>query len=397
MQLGWIDFSPTHRKRLESIMDLFQEKRVLDELGIGTVRDAFANTLFPGTTTIQTRARYFLIVPWCMQEVERDKRKIKDYRKNLHELEYRLIDTLCQGEDQQGVIGKNSRRTLKRKPSSIYWNGMKTYGIIQWQGSMEAYMQNIRKGDLLTSGPNERYDEQEDEEEKTVLWASVPPPPDDWQNKLSLRLTKEEAGFLRRQVIHHGRDSLWAKILEEEKYEVLDYPSIEPLEEDESLPEGLRRLVHQAVQFNQLMKGALIFYNLKVRELVEQDPGPLQGAWEKYLSEIASFRWEDWKTTRLWDRFPYIDLNTRRFIEKWISFLKEENFGDPATELLRKRELKLKGIHRARLADKSAAQKLPEDSYPGIRLGPNGTVYYLDYRWGIVTQLLADIKDGLNA
>ena len=61
MNLGWIDFSPTHRKRLESIMDLFQEKRVLDELGIGTVRDAFANTLFPGTTTIQTRARSVLL------------------------------------------------------------------------------------------------------------------------------------------------------------------------------------------------------------------------------------------------------------------------------------------------------------------------------------------------
>lgn len=129
MNLGWIDFSPTHRKRLESIMDLFQEKRVLDELGIGTVRDAFANTLFPGTTTIQTRARYFLIVPWCMQEVERDKKQAREYRKNLHELEYRLIDTLCRGEDQQGVIGKYSRQNLKRKPSSIYWNGMKAWGI----------------------------------------------------------------------------------------------------------------------------------------------------------------------------------------------------------------------------------------------------------------------------
>jgi hypothetical protein len=32
-----------------------------DELGIGSVRDAFAELLFPGTGAIMTRARYFLL------------------------------------------------------------------------------------------------------------------------------------------------------------------------------------------------------------------------------------------------------------------------------------------------------------------------------------------------
>lgn len=39
----------------------FGERTTRDELGIGTVRDAFADALFPGTSTIQTRAHYFLI------------------------------------------------------------------------------------------------------------------------------------------------------------------------------------------------------------------------------------------------------------------------------------------------------------------------------------------------
>ena len=42
-----------------------------DELGIGSVRDAFADMLFPGTSTIMTRARYFLLVPWTYQRLER--------------------------------------------------------------------------------------------------------------------------------------------------------------------------------------------------------------------------------------------------------------------------------------------------------------------------------------
>lgn len=35
-------------------------------LGFAPIRDAFADYFFPGTSTIQTRARYFLFVPWIM-------------------------------------------------------------------------------------------------------------------------------------------------------------------------------------------------------------------------------------------------------------------------------------------------------------------------------------------
>ena len=51
-------------------MPLFGEHDTRDELGIGSVRDAFADTLFPGTSTITTRARYFLLVPWTYQRLE---------------------------------------------------------------------------------------------------------------------------------------------------------------------------------------------------------------------------------------------------------------------------------------------------------------------------------------
>ena len=45
-------------------MNLLSEQGAVDELGTGIVRDAFANYFFPGTSTIQTRAKYFLIVPY---------------------------------------------------------------------------------------------------------------------------------------------------------------------------------------------------------------------------------------------------------------------------------------------------------------------------------------------
>ena len=67
----WLDYSEREKRKMLDVIDLFGEQDTRDELGIGTVRDAFADLLFPGTSTIQTRARYFLFVPWMYLELER--------------------------------------------------------------------------------------------------------------------------------------------------------------------------------------------------------------------------------------------------------------------------------------------------------------------------------------
>lgn len=68
MQLGWIDFSKQDRANAINIIDSMKEKGVLDELGFGSLRQAFADFFFPGTSTIQTRAKYFFIVPYILQD-----------------------------------------------------------------------------------------------------------------------------------------------------------------------------------------------------------------------------------------------------------------------------------------------------------------------------------------
>lgn len=60
--LSWIDFDQADRDRTRRIMDLFSEKEARDELGLGSVRDAISDLLFPGTSTIQTRLRYMMFV-----------------------------------------------------------------------------------------------------------------------------------------------------------------------------------------------------------------------------------------------------------------------------------------------------------------------------------------------
>ncbi len=61
---AWVDFAEEDQQKMLDVVHMFQEKDTRDELGIGIIRDAFADYFFPGTSTIQTRARYMLFVPW---------------------------------------------------------------------------------------------------------------------------------------------------------------------------------------------------------------------------------------------------------------------------------------------------------------------------------------------
>jgi hypothetical protein len=67
----WLDYSEQERRKMLDAIRLFKDQNTVDELGIGTVRDTFADLFFPGTGTVQTRARYFLFVPWMYLSIER--------------------------------------------------------------------------------------------------------------------------------------------------------------------------------------------------------------------------------------------------------------------------------------------------------------------------------------
>ena len=70
--LAWLDHDAEARDRTRRILALFQEEGTRDQLGLGGIRDSLSDLLFPGTSTIQTRLRYFLLVPWVYERLEED-------------------------------------------------------------------------------------------------------------------------------------------------------------------------------------------------------------------------------------------------------------------------------------------------------------------------------------
>src|ERR1700674_5365187 len=75
---AWLDCSARERRTMLEVVDLFREKGTVDELGLGTIRDAFADRLFPGTSTLHSRTRYCLFIPWLSQRIEAENTKSAD-------------------------------------------------------------------------------------------------------------------------------------------------------------------------------------------------------------------------------------------------------------------------------------------------------------------------------
>src|SRR5262245_6290078 len=139
----WLDYSEQQRRQMLDVIDLFREQETRDELGIGAVRDAFADMLFPGTSTIQTRARYFLFVPWIYRQLEAKRTPSDQVRLKARKLEVTLIYALLDSEDTAGLLGKQAKETLQRLPSNVYWQGLRILGLCFYQGSQDQYHRSL--------------------------------------------------------------------------------------------------------------------------------------------------------------------------------------------------------------------------------------------------------------
>lgn len=63
MKLGFINFSSEEQLKMHQVIQAIQEHQAIDELGLGRIRDAFSNKLFPGISTLHNRAKYYAILP----------------------------------------------------------------------------------------------------------------------------------------------------------------------------------------------------------------------------------------------------------------------------------------------------------------------------------------------
>lgn len=393
---AWLDFSEAERDKMTKVIELFRESDTRDELGIGAIRDTFADLLFPGTSTIQTRARYFLFIPWTFLEMERRKvpsRKASGWGRSW---EVRLINALEAGGESSGVIGIVAKQSLKRLPSSVYWHGLGVLGIRRFHGSVEGYFRSLdtfyrisretlvsEDGEVLDRAPRNWH-------------AGLPQRPENLFEQTTFDLTREEAEYLRDRIVFEVPDSMLAHLVDEELPAAVDFPWQHPALSE--FPPHLREWLVHARNLSETLHGAPLLYNLMLAEKARRDD--LKNHYTYRLEEWASIlegRGADlasWSRERMWEIVrnanPRFRTSTKSFIDSWLDLALDGPQAilqsQPARALIEHRERTLKGS-QARLHNTKALELWNEAA---------GTAP-LNYRWPTARQIVDDVATGLRS
>lgn len=397
--IAWLDFSESDRQKALDVIDLFREKGTVDELGVGTIRDAIADLLFPGTSTIMTRARYYLFIPWIYLRQEQKKTPSNEIAHASRKDEIALIEALKRTGESQGVIGIDAGPLLKRVPSTIYWQSLGVLGIRRYNGSRENYHRALdsfyKKGDVIRgddghviSGGNlRRWD------------PALPPAPVGFLQESSLQLTMGDANYLRERVMHAAPHSLFA-FLVNHPFDAANpaFPWDHALASQ--FPAQNRRELAHARNFAETMHGSALLYNLMLAEKKTDDTERATRYQELFQEWAVLMRTRrtalsDWSRADFWNLVASTGARISRTTEAFVSIWLEKVIGrdaaalrnsNSARDLIIGRERMLKG-ELARLTNARAL-----DLWGGASSSER-----LTYRWNRpVKAILADIRQPLD-
>jgi hypothetical protein len=393
----WLDYSEAERRKMNEIIGMFREKETRDELGIGSIRDAFADTFFPGTSTIQTRARYFLFIPWMYRQLEVEGIKATQIAKIAKRRELDLIYGLIAGSDKDGVIGARAQEKLQRLPSSVYWVGLSTWGIRLCSGSQDQYHRSLDRFYMATHNRRSARTIEDDplDDHVSPNWhPQLPPMPTGFPERVTFALQPAEAEYLAERIKVKVPRSLLAFLVDADYTETAvafawDHPA---------LPEfsiAHREQLEHARNFSEAIHGSALLYNLMLAELVKNEE-----LIETYRSMLQ--RWaailvaqqpslSHWDMQRFWEIVSTSGANvtpqTRRFVDRWLALARMPELAatvadnQPIRDLVHERERQLKR-KLARL-DNPRARELWSG---GAGIGQ------LDYRWFRAQRMIADIQ-----
>lgn len=392
---GWLDTDNEQRRKMLEVVDLFKEEGTVDELGVGSIRDAFADALFPGTSVLQTRLRYVLFIPWLMQQATHGNRSATEMSARFRELELQLIYALGEGGEKLGVIGNTARAKLKRMPSSMYWAAMGTWNIRNCDLSPEAYFRRQYEYRRLASRTARADDpEARDFLPNNDLDPHLPTPPVGWLGSVTFDLRSEEEQYLSDTISASAPDSMLGWLIRNRPRNAAAY--VWELDNLNDAPAQLQDLIDHARRFHTVIYGAAVLYNLMLarkrehEELVAEYEAELP-LWRDELQRTNAL--VDWSRSDWWATVrrcnPRVRQATVNFVNAWIDLAHSDLdlANDPtAIKLINARERQIKG-GRARLVNQAALDRWS---------GRSG-LSRLDYRWSVARRHLQDLYDARPA
>ena len=394
--LAWLDYSEADQRRAREIIRLFSQPDSRDELGLGSVRDALSDTLFPGTSVLLTRARYFLFVPWLYHEGAGGGRQGSQLASWVDGQERSLIGKLNKGGDSAGLIGGVVGDRVQNLPSTIYWNSLRRFGILRHSASP------TQVGRVLDVSRS-MDDASELVERPDAVWdPSMPAPPKNFIKLTScdFALTREEATWLTERISAAAPDTLLqflvvrgTKHADGSRF-AWDDPEVK------AATGQIRDAVDQARRFSVAMHGAALLYNVLLAERAGQlGLAQHEGKRDAFADDLDQWHGEvqasdlvAWDLNQLWalvaEQGRPVSPHTRAFVEQWVDLARDRQSRglvnhEYARTLVTERELRQKR-GQARLRNDKLMQQW----------GGASGIGRLNFRWPVVARLLNDIADG---
>ncbi|MDE2851371.1 MAG: DUF6361 family protein [Acidobacteriota bacterium] len=404
--LTWLDYSERDRRRALDVIDLFRETGTVDELGLAAIRDSYSDLFFPGTSTIQTRACYFLLLPWTFLRLERLRTSSRNIAARARLEELKLNDRMLADDDTQGIFGAQAGTALKRLPSDAYWGGLGSWGIRTFSGHKWAYFRSLDGFHRHQARFRSALPDPEGRSAPPANWhPHIPsPPPGFPYENVSAALRYQDAEYLRDRIQARHPGSLLAFVAGRADSADLQFDWPWHLSELSGLPLALRGQLHDAKLFAVCMQGAALLYNLMLSQLQQHGLRV-----ERYESELVDWAADvealgphlaAWRLDGIWSvvgaQRRSLGFPTQTFVTRWIENLKQSGpqgivrQGSKARDLVREREIQLKR-GRARLVSARHLELWGGQSGTGL----------MNYRWGGTPLagtrvLLKDIFEGLG-
>lgn len=293
---------------------------------------------------------------------------------------------------------------VQRPPSSVYWTGLRTFGLVRTHLSLAEFGRQLsgRRSlkTILEETPHLAGDDPDADTEDGPR-IRVPEIDDEYWRDLAITLTMREAEFLRQQITARVPDSLLGQILLDDRAagqlirlkasatfdEFAELPFIRGLKHPE-----LKKTVYHARDFWTLLEGAHIRYNLMLEDRFGTRDGveECESYWHAWRERLGKFDRRNWDADFVWEVVRQHESKvppfTSNFVNGWIDQARAGATDVQACDrLVEKQELCNKG-ERARLRKNAKDVRL--DGWVGLST--------LDYRLPQVKTIVTDIIRGEN-
>ena len=393
MQLGYVHLNKTEQAKQILAMRR-AEQGAIDELGIGSIRDALADRMFPGISTLHQHAKYFALLPQVYQKVWVRARRTEGI--SLRQVQQMIIEeeismTRCLSRNTpnaSGITGADSLRSnnqfVKYDPTYIYNSALRTYGFLQVDPRFSIASAILSSARQWHERPERMKTEAEDVANDAQEVANDRPfcefPRElgyKFPDECHLNVNLAERAYIKDHMLAtpQVRASLLGYLLEHDTIDISG--DFRTLDRDElNLPLQFRDLIHRSVIISEFIYLLFLRYNLL---LADGQDDELQQEWEDRYQYFQERKPDIIDCLSILHPSPNKLLrNSLHFVEDCYQYIMDEQWAFLDDTIIR-REITIK-TNRRKINNPEFEYKSPIHHY------------HLTYRWETVQLMLKELR-----